>query len=350
MARTSCFVVCFLGLCFSQLALADEPASIPVATPTQIRQTVQRAIGYLQTESGAWLKQGRCAACHHVAMPLWALSEAGKQGYTVDQKFITDTVEATLGSPKKMMASGIVPNPDAPPDPRPMARGVSTGAVFMAAVAGTMPSLTDGQKQSLSLIAADIVKKQQADGSWEFFLSRPPINESQATDTAWIIMALQGDIERDPAKSHRAALEKAIAWLDGPDVPDNQQMKVLKLLVSIRAGKPREKMRPAIDQLLALQRPDGGWNQTPVPMSDAFATGQTLYVLSLAGYTAQRPEIQRAIDFLVDTQKPDGSWPMTSRATPDGRPGRAKVLTPITCGAAAWATLGLARVARKGPL
>ena len=74
----------------------------------------------------------------------------------------------------------------------------------------------------------------------------------------------------------------------------------------------------------------------------------SLYVLSLAGYTAEEPEIKRAIDFLVATQKPDGSWPMISRSTPDGRPGSAKLLTPITCAASSWATLGLARLAPKG--
>ena len=83
--------------------------------------------------------------------------------------------------------------------------------------------------------------------------------------------------------------------------------------------------------------------------SDAYATGQTLYALALAGDTADRPEIKRAIDFLVATQKPEGSWPMTSRSTPDGKPGGAKLLTPITCAASAWATLGLARVAPKRP-
>ena len=58
-------------------------------------------------------------------------------------------------------------------------------------------------------------------------------------------------------------------------------------------------------------------------------------------------DIKRAINFLVATQKPDGSWPMTSRSTPDGKPGSAKLLTPITCAAASWATLGLARLAPK---
>jgi len=81
-------------------------------------------------------------------------------------------------------------------------------------------------------------------------------------------------------------------------------------------------MQSTIDELLALQRADGGWSQTiPDLKSDAFATGQTLYVLSLAGYTAARPELKRGIDFLVATQSPDGSWPMISRSTPDARPG-----------------------------
>lgn len=113
---------------------------------------------------------------------------------------------------------------------------------------------------------------------------------------------------------------------------------------------PRRAMQPAIDEVLALQRADGGWSQTvPDLKSDAFATGQTLYALSLAGLTADRPEIKRGIDFLVATQKADGSWPMVSRSTPDGSPGSSKLLTPITCAASSWAALGLARLAPKRP-
>jgi Squalene-hopene cyclase C-terminal domain len=112
-----------------------------------------------------------------------------------------------------------------------------------------------------------------------------------------------------------------------------------------RSGKPREALQTTIDELLALQRADGGWSQTvPELKGDAFATGQALYALSLAGFTTERPEIRRGIEFLVAAQKPDGSWPMTSRSTPDGSPGGAKLLTPITCAASSWATLGLARL------
>jgi hypothetical protein len=339
-----------LGLCLSRCAFGGEAApTIPPATPQQVHQTVDRAIAYLQTESGTWLSQRKCAACHHAGMPLWALAEAGRQGYAIDRKFMADTVEATLGGPEKLIASKLVSGPNDPPDTRPMARGVNMGLPFLAVAALSMPSLEPGQKQSLRRIADEIVRKQQADGSWEFFLSRPPVNESQATDVAWIIMALESVTGRD-AELNRAAMEKGMAWLAGAE-PDNEQAKTLKLLVALRADKPREAMRAQFDELLARHRPDGGWGQTAELPSDAFATGEALYVLALAGYSAERSsEVRRGIDFLVATQKTDGSWPMTSRASPDGKPGgSAKLLSPITCAASSWATLALARLAPKGP-
>ena len=329
---------------------ATSPAAIPPAITEQIQQTVERAIGYLQTESAAWLTTRKCAACHHGPLPLWALSEAESQGYSIDKKFLADTIESLLGSRDKLLASKIFPNPADPPDPRPQGRGLNMGLPFLVVAAHSLPSLSEPQQQSLNLIGEEIVSKQQPDGSWEFFatLRRPPINESQITDAAWIIMALAANTEPEAPESQRAALSNAMAWLDTAQLSDIHQEKVMKLLLGIQFGKPRETMQTSIDELRALQRADGGWSQTvPELKSDAFATGQTLYVLSLAGYTAEQPEIKRGIDFLVATQTPDGSWPMSSRSTPDGSPGSSKLLTPITCAASSWATLGLARVVPK---
>src|SRR5437870_11474383 len=105
MARTSSLAWLLLGLCLSRPARADEPTSIPRATTQQVHQTVERAIGYLQTESAAWLKTRKCAACHHVPMPLWALSEAQQHGYAIDKKFVADTTESLLGNKDKLLAS-----------------------------------------------------------------------------------------------------------------------------------------------------------------------------------------------------------------------------------------------------
>ena len=350
MARTTSLAWVLLGLCLSRPALAGEPASTPRATTPQTQQAVERAIKYLQAESSAWLKTRKCAACHHVPLPLWALAEAGRQGYAIDRQFVVGTVESLLGSKDKLLSSRIFPNPADRPDPRPQGRGLNMGLPMLAVAARSLPSLSAGQKRSLKLIAGEIVKKQQADGSWKFFatLRRPPINESQATDAAWIILALQGETGPGAPKAQREALSKGVAWLAARR-PALHQDRALKVLLGVRSGKPHKELQKTIDELLALQRADGGWSQTvPNPRSDAFATGQTLYVLALAGLTAGRPEIRRGLDFLVATQKPDGSWPMISRSTPDGSPGSAKLLTPITCAASSWAVLGLARLVPKG--
>src|SRR5207244_4133589 len=113
------------------------------------------------TESAAWLNTRKCAACHHVPMPLWALSEAGRQGYAIDKKFVADTTESLLGSTDKLMASKIFPNPADPPDPRPQGRGLNMGLPFLAVAAQSLPSLEEGQKRSLKRIAEEIAKKQQ---------------------------------------------------------------------------------------------------------------------------------------------------------------------------------------------
>ncbi|HEY4310987.1 MAG TPA: prenyltransferase/squalene oxidase repeat-containing protein [Pirellulales bacterium] len=369
MARTLPITVLLVGLSFARFACAEDtsatasaatppvvnltaetPATIPSATAEQVHQTVERAIGYIQAESASWLSTRKCAACHHAPLALWALAEAERDGYPIDKKFAADTVESLLGSKEKLLASRIFPNPADPPDSRPQGRGLNMGLPFLAVAARAFSELTNGQKQSLQLIADEIVSKQQPDGSWEFFagLRRPPINESQATDAAWIIMALAAETSDASPEPQRTALTKAVAWLDAAGQTDLHQEKVFQVLLGLRAGKPREALQPTVDQLLALQRPDAGWSQTvPEPKSDAYATGQTLYVLSLAGFTAERPEIKRAIDFLVATQLPDGTWPMISRSTPDGSPGSSKLMTPIHCATSSWAALGLARVMPK---
>src|SRR4029079_2877680 len=125
------------------------------------------------------------------------------------------------------------------PDPRPQGRGLNMGLPMLAVAARSLPALTEGQQQSLQLIAEEIVGKQQADGSWEFFatLRRPPINESQTTDAAWIIMTVEGAPAHDVPETQRVALKKAIAWLDAAKPPDSHQDKVLKVLLGVRSAK-----------------------------------------------------------------------------------------------------------------
>ena len=108
-----------------------------------------------------------------------------------------------------------------------------------------------------------------------------------------------------------------------------------------RIGRIGNDVRPLIDQLLALQHNDGGWSQLKDAASDAYATGQVLYVLSVAGVKTDQAQVQRGVAFLVRTQKDDGSWPMTPRSHTGATPATNPV--PITYFGSAWATLGLMR-------
>ncbi len=111
MARATPLAAIFLGLCLTSQALADTGVPARPVAREQVQRAVDRAIGYLQTESGNWLNTRKCAACHHAGMPLWALNEADKLGYAIDKKFMAEKIEANLGSHEKLIASRLVPGP-----------------------------------------------------------------------------------------------------------------------------------------------------------------------------------------------------------------------------------------------
>lgn len=338
-----------LGLACPPLAKADLATVRPTTSgPRQtVETTIDRGIGYIQTESRNWMKTSGCAACHHAPLPLWALARADQQGYQTDRKYVADTVQSILGGRDKLIATKVIAGPNDPPDPRPLARGVNMGAVYLIVAAGAMPALTEAQTECVRQLSRDILPKLQPDGSFEFFLRRPPMNESQSTDTEWILLALEYGPSAGPWPERDQVAARTRAWLELTPSTGTLEDLALRLVLEARRGPSRPQTAAAAQQILSRQRSDGGWSQTPELTSDAFATGHALYALAQAGIGRARGEIRKGVDFLVRTQEKDGSWRMLSRSTPDGRPGGATRLGPITCAAASWAVLGLVEVAPK---
>ncbi len=102
--------------------------------------------------------------------------------------------------------------------------------------------------------------------------------------------------------------------------------------------------------LVAMQRPDGGWSQMPSTTSDAYATGQALFTLHLAGrMPATDPVYRKGVDYLLKTQAADGTWHVKTRAIwlqpyfESGLPyGRDQF---ISTAGTAWAAMALAAAA-----
>ncbi|HTS27708.1 MAG TPA: hypothetical protein VMH81_17660 [Bryobacteraceae bacterium] len=72
----------------------------------------------------------------------------------------------------------------------------------------------------------------------------------------------------------------------------------------------------AMRELLARQRPDGGWPDLDSMESSVHTTGQSLYALQIAGLPAFDAAYRRAIQFLLKT--PTGGWLLVHE---DTRPG-----------------------------
>jgi squalene-hopene/tetraprenyl-beta-curcumene cyclase len=154
--------------------------------------------------------------------------------------------------------------------------------------------------------------------------------------------ALAVQTRRHPAPAATAAQERALAWLSGQPTDEETQYHALRLLLDARLSRAQDELKQSIEWLRAHQREDGGWGQSPDMLSDAFATGQAVYALRVAGIAADDPAIQRAREFLTKTQIADGSWPMVSRPNATSTKGAGN-LEPITYAATAWATIALSR-------
>jgi ankyrin repeat protein len=172
-------------------------------------------------------------------------------------------------------------------------------------------------EQCVKDLMAYFIKNQQAsDGRRLPLANRPPIESSDIEVTAISLRALQ----LFGIKSQKAAYDKAVqagaAWIEKAQ-PHDTQDRAFRLLALSWAGARKEAIQSAAADLVAQQRPDGGWAQIPTLASDAYATGQALTALQETGaMKASDPTCARASEFLLKTQLADGSWYVRHRSVP----------------------------------
>src|SRR4029450_6594316 len=77
-------------------------------------------------------------------------------------------------------------------------------------------------------------------------------------------------------------IRAAAKWLAATSPRNGEERSMRVLGLAWAATEPRA-LRAAADHLLSVQRGDGGWAQLDTLPSDAYATGQALYALDVAG-------------------------------------------------------------------
>ncbi|HVX64267.1 MAG TPA: hypothetical protein VHC19_26835 [Pirellulales bacterium] len=303
------------------------------ASATPLEKAVERGLKFLADDAAKWRTDHECATCHHGAMTVWAFSEAVQRGIPIQAEQAAEMSSWT----KTQFWKGI----DQPRDPRPGWNLVKLPTIYLAVLAQQTPEQGVLSRDEVAQAAAHIARHQEADGFWSTPPPRngpPPVFESPEVLTLWACAALD---PRDPNPTVRESRENAARWLNKAPRGEDLQAALLRLLIDVRLEQPPDAIQPQIDKIFQRQQADGGWGQVKDLASDAFATGQALFILNQTGIKSDRPEIEWAVAFLVSHQNENGSWPMTSRAQPGEKPFTNPV--PITYFGSAWATIGLLR-------
>lgn len=333
----SCLLLC--SSLFQALVRADD-----IALPPE-RIAIERALKFIQADAVKWRQEKTCATCHHGAMTMWVQSEAKSRGFAIVPEELQENTRWAKERLEKI---------DLPRDTRPGWSMVNTPALYMAMLAHLVPGQDAISADELKRIAGHLLRHQEENGAWMWSSAPPknippPVFESDevATRLAHLALTPQAALTSDEAPAIQASLARADAWLKD-QASDTTQAAVLRLLMKRQAKAPSDEIKSAVEGLMGLQNADGGWSQVRDRESDAYASGQVLYALSMAGIPADTEAVKKGVTFLANTQREDGSWPMKRRGHPGVTP--SENVVPITYLGTAWGTLGLMRsIPNQGP-
>ncbi len=275
-------------------------ASLQKAGAAVAKPPVERSLALLQKSGDQFVRVSGCTSCHHQSLTQMANDLARKRGIAVNEKIAKQQVEAVIATfqpARELMLQGTDRLPDPP---------ISLGYALLGLHAEGYPA-----DETTAAMAYLISTKQRADGSFPSMPARPPIESSDVTATALGLRAIQLY-----GKQPEAGVERARRWLENVQPRTNEE-RAMQLLGLAWAKTDPFDLRRVAQALMAEQRPDGGWAQLATLETDAYATGQALYALKLAGQlSTDDAAYQRGAGFLLRTQLSDGSWHVRTRAFP----------------------------------
>lgn len=317
------------------LAMADAvtpPES--VSRPRQARDAVELALARLQPAGPAFTSRTRCISCHHQSLPAVAVKLAAARGARIDGTLASNPTKTTLEVWARSRENMLVGNCSV----FGFLGNVTYGLFGLAEEGVARSPETDAVTSCLSGL-------QKPDGSWEGGDTRPPL--AGRNPFVYTALAVRGlTVYSPPGRREETAsrVARAREFLRR-GVPADTQEEVFKLLGLVWAEGPRREISAQVRRLIALQHADGGWGQLPTMRPDAYASGQALYALRIAGEPASSDAYRRGVQYLLRAQLEDGTWYVRSRAIgfqpyfdagfPHGRD------QFISAAATAWAVIAL---------
>jgi len=297
------------------------------------REAVEKSLPMLQRTSASFLKEGGCVSCHNQNLTAMAVSLARTNKLAVD-----DATAAMQSKTVRLQWASFEPLILQRVDP-PGAMDSLMYSVLHLAVEGGAPDHT------VDAIIHNIAGEQRRAGNWTISgVARPPMEDGDFSRTAICLRSLSAFPLPGRKAEFEERIQRAAAWLKAA-TPRTTEDRSMQLLGLKWANVDRRATEDGLKKLIALQRADGGWAQTPNLTSDAYATGEVLYTIHELGVSASEEAYRRGVTYLLKTQLADGSWHVASRA-PKFQPYFQSGFPHdhdqwISSAATAWATMAL---------
>jgi ankyrin repeat protein len=266
------------------------------------REAVEKSLPMLQRTGASFLKEGGCISCHAQNLTALAVSLARTSKLAVD-----DATAAMQSKTVRLQWASFEPLLLQRVDP-PGTMDSLMYSVLHLAVEGAAPDHT------VDAIIHNIAGEQRAAGNWTMAgIARPPMEDGDFSRTAICLRSLSAYPLPGRKTEFDQRIQRAAAWLKA-ETPRTTEDRSMQLLGLKWASVDRHDLEGRLKELIALQRSDGGWAQTPNLTSDAYATGQVLYTIHELGVPATNEIYRRGVTYLLKTQLADGSWHVASRA------------------------------------
>lgn len=353
--RSTAFV---LSLCLIALLLAPSAAPVAAEPPRDVRNATQRGLSLVMKAASNWLENQTCFSCHHQTLPMLAMTEAVRAGFTPDKAWLKSQADNAYEYFNERIADMDKGN-HVPGGAATAAYGLWALTLDQRPPDKTTASIVNYLLQIQGVQRLDNNKPSTAayprDGRWIASCRRAPLQGSEIGDTVLVLIGLDKFATTEQRPKVAAARIAAEEYL-GEAKLRNQQDRLWRLWGLHQLGGDSGTKADTLAAILKVQCADGGWSQADNnEASDAYSTGQTLFMLIRTGMAKDDPAATRARDYLLKTQHSDGSWLVVSRVKFKAQPyfengdphGEHQFLsTAATC----WATAALAQLLPPGSI